>query len=514
MIRLLTNIPLPVHILLLVIIPLLRLPGFDVNFLRPEESLYLLTAKQLANGGHLYTDMWHAGPPMMIGLVRLMQHLFGDYTQMALRIFGCLYLYLSAVYFNGIFGQHKSFRKSVGLRSVLFVILACVPWFAQEIGGSLIALLPVCIAFYLILQMGDDRKRNDRLMFWTGLWLMIGILVSYHVLFLWLAVMVLYLVTRTPRLHEFMSLVGGMLVVLLGLSLFLFFNGNLYDFWQQGVMYYLDHLRLSGELFYSSEIPVTSTMLFAWGGILLLAGIGFLHFRIRFFSYVAQVRTAETVMLIWTVCVSLLLFFKWKRLLLPDFILLIPPLVFYASKTFELRWMDRLRPLVLVLGLATPLYMHLSYLGLAFPDGLGSLRPGDQSTFLHGGYKDMIERTDERFAYLNGRSAPNGIWVLDHQPEIYLSLDQNCQLPWLDFRMAYYRLPVFRQRQQDTEDRIFLMWSGQESETNFYRQFREKPADYLLDPADYFSYLQNRYPNLFGDYREVSNRDGWKIYAR
>jgi hypothetical protein len=487
-------------------IPLLRLPGFDSGFFLNEESFYLLAAEKLAHGGHLYSELWHPGPPMMIWLYRFIHSLFGAASLTAIRVLACLYLYITAVYFAATISQFKPFRKFNGLSAVLLVLLCSVPWYSLQVSSSFFILLPISAAFFSILQLGENSSQNNRKMFSAGIWLMICTLSSYKFIFLLLGLLVAYLILKSPRLAEVMSLLGGMLMVLFLALLVFFYAGSLASFWDVGILYFLDLVFMEEHLLYEFDVAFTlKAWLWSWGGILLLAIAGFFHFRVRFFSYLAQIRSIELTMAVWLVSASLMLAFKYSSLELADFLVLAPPLSFYATKSLEFALAYRFRFLILPAIFIPAMLFYLGYWGLAYPQGMSAFYPEQHNVLLHGGQKDNIERSSPLHEYAFQPQAEK-VWIMAFRPNLYQSFGFSCENKYLDFRILWYKLPLFGQNSE-------LTFSAQEKERVFFQEFARYPPAYILDPHENFSSLQARYPGLFGAYKGKSIGE-WMVYEK
>ncbi|MEL6844309.1 MAG: hypothetical protein AAFP02_13945, partial [Bacteroidota bacterium] len=230
-----------------------------------------------------------------------------------------------------------------------------------------------------------------------------------------------------------------------------------------------------------------------WGVFLIFGGIGFLHFRLRFYSYVAQLRTLELTMAIWLVSVMLMLAFKYGRLEVNDIILLAPPLAFYASKIFDFKWGGRFRAILIPLSLVMPVIIYLNYWGIKLPNSMSTFSPKTESIYYHGGLKSLLDQSTIWHAYDFG-DKPTSIWLMDYHPEIYLSLDQKLNNKYLDYRIAWYKMSVLPHEDQG------VMFSQVESDKDIFKEFSAQPPDYILDPHNQFPYLQTRYPALFGNF--------------
>jgi hypothetical protein len=509
LLRTLTNIPFSVHLLLLVLIPLLRWPGFHAHFFLPEESFFTLLGARISEGGGLYQDAWHAGPPLLAWLYAAFHWVFGEKALFAIRVFACFYLYLTAIYFNGILAGYKPFKRYQGLTAVLFVWLASVPWYLQEMSASLFVLLPVVVSFHAIVQVGDNRRQNYRLMFGAGIWMMVAILASYKATFLLLGVLLAYMVLHTARFDEMVAMAGGLLAVLGTVLVSLFFSRSLAAFWDVGVLYYVDRVNISGSEVYQYDLLlVLQQILASWGAVLFLGLVGFLHFRLRFFSYVAKIRSIELTMAVWLIGVLLMLGFKWRRLELGDFVLLVPPLVFYARKVFDFAWGYRLRAFWVLAITGFPLFLYLNFWGLTHPNSPAWMRPARDQEVRHGGMRYLLQRDSRLFAELQRKAdaPPEVIWIMGWRPEWYLTLGQWPPTKYTDYRIAHYKLGSIPAREE-------LRWSRTEPERLFFETFVQARPRYILDPKDNFPNLQQRYPSLFESY-QARKLDGINVYER
>ncbi|RMG68070.1 MAG: hypothetical protein D6722_12225 [Bacteroidetes bacterium] len=505
MLRYFLHIPPTSHFLLLGLIVLLRLPAFSPALLLPEESYYLVLAEKLQQGAHLYSEAWHAGPPLMAWLFHALWAVFGSSSWWVVRVGTALYIYLAAIYYNGILAEYKLFRQFSGLPAFIFVFLASVPWYSLEMSASLLVLWPVVAAFHAVLRLGERRRQNYGLLFQAGLWMGLSVLVSYKVVFILLGLLVAYLVLRAPRLDELLALVMGGAVVTAMVLLMLFFNRSLTEFFDIGILYYLDRSGLSDGSLYRYDVAFQLRILaICWGPFLLMALLGFLHYRARYFNYVVKLRALETTMALWLGGVLLALLFKLNRLEFSDFILLIPPVVFYAQRPLQAAWLRRFRVVFFLLVALPTLYMELHFWGTRFPDTLGWLRIETGDRWLHGGTLPLLQEAHPLLDALPTGS--DGIWIMADTPEWYRYLGRTCAFKYTDFRIAYYKFGYW-------ENGADPLYSRREPERDIYLAFTQSPPAYIIDPREYFPLLQARFPALAAMYeaREVA---GTKVFFR
>ncbi|RMG22135.1 MAG: hypothetical protein D6730_17115 [Bacteroidetes bacterium] len=474
---------------------LLRLPALVGGFYMHEESLLMLCAQRLQEGGSLYTDAWYSGPPLMVWIYYLFLSVFGKGALTAIRLFGCLYVYLTAVYFSGMLVAYKPYKRFTVLPAFLFVFLVSTPWYIQEFSPALFCLLPITIAFHSMIRLDEQRTRAYSLLFQAGLLMGLCLLAAYKTIFVLAGLILTYLFLKRPRSDELISLIGGVWVVLAIFGLQLYFSGSMADYLDVGLLYYWQRLGLgTGEMYHYFPQQSLYIWLLAWSTLIFFALLGYVHFRLKFYSYVVKIRSLESTMSLWLLAVSATILFKLNRLELQDFILLIPPVVFYANRALEFSLAYRLRLPLLVLSLLMPLYMYASYWGLVFPHQLPQLRPSAEQHSLHGGFWQHFNPRDPLMQYFRERNVKT-LWVMDDDPALYLRLGAKCANKYTDFRIAYNKFPVFRQRLQHPAR------TKAESESEIFRQFSHFPAQYIIDPHKNFTFLQQRFPSLLGKYQ-------------
>lgn len=463
--------------------------------------MLLLVGKSLSEGAHLYTDIWYAGPPFLPWMFKIFYSLFGSWTVPMIRVFSCLYIYFAAILFNGILVEYKLFRRYSGFTAIMLAFLISSPWYAQELSSSLMVLLPTIISFYNIMQLGDNKGRNYELMFGVGLWMSISIFMAYKAIFILLGLLIAYVRVRRPSLDELVSMLGGILVIVLFVLTMLFFNNSLQDFWDLGVLFYLDHLRFTDSPVYAYSLSSTLyTLLLSWGPVLILGLIGFLHFRLRYFSYVVKIRATETITSLWLLGVLLMIVFKWKRLELSDMILIAPPLVFYLRKALELPFLQQMRWGILSAIVLVPLFLYVGLWNMSNPNPANLLRPQQEDNWVHGGTWTTLLEKGELFEYLKDKAPESSIWIMDFRPAWYLSITPPPSSSYLDFRILYHKLDVFQAEKA-------CVFSKTELDRHFHQTFQASPPELIVDPLHTFPLLQARFPALLGSYEAETIED-------
>lgn len=503
MLRTLSYIPSPSFLLYLLLVLLLRIPSLLGDFFLAEESLFYVFAQSINEGNILYKDLWHAGPPLMIWWYQVVHALFGSGTIIAMEIFACLYVYILALYVTGMFAAEKPFQRASVLPGVWVILLSAVPWYTQQFSGALAIMLPVTIGYHALIQIDENRTQNFARMFRAGFFLSLAVLMAFKAIFLWVGVLISYVLFQRARWDELFSFLGGSFLVNFGVGLMLFLRGSLKSFWEVGLLFDVDRFGQS-EAFYS-EVTQTSPWidwLITGGFVILLCIIGMIHFRLRFYSYLAKIRNLELTLFAYLISALLMLAFKWTWVRAEDFLVLILPISFYATKTFDFRLTRRLQWVLIVLIAAFPTYQYAAFLPV-----LGSASfPPSQNTLRVGNAYQYSEAFADIQAQWEGKKVQD-VWIMDHRPELYPILDVFPRLPYVDFRIAYYKIPVF------ASDKDYLEWSQPADLGDVYEAFRSYPPQYIIDPADRFPALVQRFPFLSQLYERESS-DKHIIYRR
>lgn len=512
MLRILSYIPLSVHLISLTLILILRLPSFFDVYITEEEALYLLISKTLAKGGVLYQDAWFAGPPVMPGIYRVLYFLFGEGALLASRIFACVYLYIAAIYFNGLLSSYKLFKRYPGLPAVLLIFLISSPWYTLQFSASLFVLLPMILALHTIMQLGEHATASYRPLFFAGVWVMIAILASYKVVFFMGGILFSYLLLKQVRLDEIVTFFGGAFTVLFVWLIRMYFSDSLVDFWDIGVVYYVDRAGLSSISGYAyNNLFALRIWLYVWGPILLLAIIGLIHYRSRYFSLVAKIRTVDVLMGIWLLSVMGMLVFKWRRLEYADFVLIAPPVAFYATKTFDFALVYRFRLLIWLGIISFPLFLYAGFWGLNYTPDSTWLKLANSAT-LHGNTLHKSRDYQPVLTEIGNSPIEEGVWILADEPGLYHQLSAPCANRYTDFRIVQNKFSLLSKAGNSR------LASRYESDLEIYRQLVNHPPDFIIErtvqnSSGNFRYLQQRFPGPLEAYRG-KKAGSYMIYSK
>ncbi len=82
---------------------MIRLPAFHPEYYSLDESIYMINAEIVADGGIQYNDTWDNKPPLLVWFYSSFVWIFGYYALTAIRIFTIFILFLSAFIFNQLY---------------------------------------------------------------------------------------------------------------------------------------------------------------------------------------------------------------------------------------------------------------------------------------------------------------------------------------------------------------------------------------------------------------------------
>ncbi|MEM0996296.1 MAG: glycosyltransferase family 39 protein [Bacteroidota bacterium] len=512
MLKLLSYNHLVTYALLFVFTVALRLPSFHTNFYEQDEAYYLVAAEKIVDGGVQYVDTWDNKPPILTWFYALFVAVFGSYAIVAIRIFTCLYLYVSALLFNQFVTDNKLLSRFSLLPGFLLVFLCSIPWYAQELNGEILMNLPIILAVFRFLRLQERSSRNNTHLFVAGILLGIAFMIKYQAIVLFLGMFGAYLTIFTPRLSETFSLFSGFAMAIFVALAGIYFSGAFEAYWDIGVLYNLDYI------FLGKNPGESVSLLFnlgqygqLWGIFILLGLIGVVNFRLNYFTNAIRLRKIEMLVLFWLGTALLTIVLGGSRLYLHYFYLLVPPLCMYVARFFEMRLRPWVRNLALLAALLVPAFTYGVYFASVFPKTFSfldeDLRPGGWIS----GFRQRLNEPHPLAQYIDPEKVHNGILVMDYEPSIYARLDLPCATKYTNFSIAYYKLAPF---QTQTEESLI---SRTETDADIYRAFRDELPEYIIDPLDLFPLLRQRLPLLFAAYRgrlvSECNRS-YRLYSR
>lgn len=500
------------YVILFVITVLLRIPSFHPNYYQEDEAFYLVSAQKIVDGGVQYVDTWDNKPPMIVWFYSFFVWVFGSWAIVAIRIFTCGYLYLSALILNQFVADNKLLNRFSLLPAFLLIFLCSVPWYAQEMNGEMLMMLPVILAVVQMLSLSERTRKNTRYLFVAGLLLGLSFMIKYQAIFIFLGLFGAYLTINTPRLSETFSLVGGFLLSVFVIVAIVYFRGALDAFWDVGVVYNLDYIFLGknpGENV--SALFNLGQYAQLWGVFVIMALVGVTHFRLSYFTNSIRLRKVDSLLLYWLVASLLTVIVGGGRLYLHYFYVLVPPLAIYAAKFTELKMRPWLRTGTLVVAFFIPLFTIAVYFVSVWPSTFSFLDSSISKDGWIDSFRKQLNEEHPLARYVDKEKVKNGILVMSYEPTIYTRLDLPCATKYTNFSMAQFKLAPFK------EAAGVQLISRTETLPQIYRSFAQELPEYIFDPQGLFPILQERIPILFADYQTRMVNDGrhsFRMYYR
>ncbi len=490
-----SHIPIPLHLLLFALAVVLRLPAFVTDYIQTDEALFGVCAAKLVDGKSLYAEAWFSGPPLMIWFYSFFHIAFSKFWLLALRVFTIIYVYVFAVYFSSWLSEYRPFEKYPLLPAFIVILLASSPWYSLELNVETLILFPLLIAYQTIIQTGERTLVSYQPFFLTGILIMVCMMISFSVLVLFISVIFLYLFVRRPAVDEITALLGGSFVSLVIFCIILYYSGSLAGFFDMGILYGFDLVKY--EIFNEPFKDLQKSFL----GFLtvealfvVLAAVGFFYFRVKYFTSLVKIRRLETGMAIWLVAGFVSIFLSTSRTALHEWVLIAPPLAFYATRAFDIPFRKWVYTPVLLLSFAPTM---ITYITFWVNYNTNTLHKEDSPIFPN----ENLQR------YFKGKYVKNGIWLMEHKPEVYLALNRPCATKYVDYRIVYQKFHPLPYAS------THLMISKIESDAAIFEEFQKNMPDYVLDRNDLFPKIREMYPALFYGYKS-EEVGGYKIYHK
>ncbi len=486
---------------------LLRAPSFHPEYFAEDESYYLVAAEKVIDGHAQYEGTWDNKPPVLVWVYSLFLGAFGSYALLAIRIFTTFYIYLTALLVNRIVDDNRLLQQFSLLPAFLIIFLSSVPWYAQELNGEILMNLPIVGAFSEVLRLKERSKKNANHLFFAGLLLGVAFMIKYQALFIFLGLLTAYLVTQPAQLSETFSYFFGFLLSILAVVLGIYFSGALEAYWDIGVLYNMDYIRIGTNP--GEEVsPLFNLFQYGqlWGIFIILGLVGIAHFRVNYFSNAIRLRKVESITLYWFLGALLTIIIGGGRLYLHYFYLLVPPLAIYAAKALELKFRAWIRNLVLLAAFAIPFMTYAVFMLAAFPEQFSFADKYLREDGWTMQFRKELNEPHPLESYIDQEQVHQGILVLAYEPTVYTRLDLPCATKYTNFSVAYYKFDFL----PENEGRSLV--SRAETTSDAYLAFREEMPDYIIDPLGIFPAVMDKIPLLFKDYQAEVVDEGDRSY--
>ncbi len=480
---------------------LARWPTFDARHYPTDESLYLAVGERLANGGVLYRDAWENKPPLMLWFYALNVVVFGKNAVWAVRVWACLILAWSAVRCYRLAEEYKFISGRDAAFTFLFVAVFSTPWYAAELNCELF-ILPMAIeAVRLTAKHCVDDKRRWEHLFFAGVYCGAAFFSKYQGLHITMALLIALFVVSTPTSADITTFFGGITAVAVVVLSILYSNGAWADFWDVGVVYNLDYIRLPGNPG-DNQADSLIEYLKIWGLPFAAALAGIWAFRAGFYQIPIRQRKFGTLMMIWFVLALAPLFVG--RVYLHYFWFVLPPVLFWAP-TFVFGKFQRSYPKLSILTYASfwaiPVASGLLYFIVADTERYArfarGFRPGGWVESVYDKLHPDAELTELKRTVdeLRARGVSSAL-VTGFQPELYRYLELSPETKYTNFGIAYFKAEW---RSEDAYTPI----SDVETQADFFAQLYPRSPKLIIDPDGIWESMRQKLPPVIDNYRQI-----------
>ena len=474
------------------------------------ESSYIIHAQRLLNGGLIYQDVWETKPPLTLYFYKLFLHLFGSYALTAIRIFACIYIFLSACLLDRLISGYRQSSEATVLPAFLYGLLISVPWHFQEVTPELLLTLPTLLCFSWLTDYIIEEKHHWSLLF--GIGMMLGVCIGIKWQGFWVvgSILVSYVLVARPLLKDLTTMFGGFMLVLLFLFLPLYFQSGLSEFWDLAVVYTYDHYRFdvfNGQL---TDRYSLLDLLRIYGVFLLLTLFGFLAIKGKAATTI-KLRKIEVVMNVWLVAAAVCIILSGKFFYLPYLYFGLPVIIYYGTGYVGGKQRSWFRKLILFGGYLFPAYTYLLFIMCIDPVRYEFIRLYESKDYWIGLMWSKVNLSPQEKLLardINRQKISNGIFIAYYQPEWYLRLNQPCASRYGDFAAAYNKIDWLKHNFLHSS-----LLSQPEDMARVYETFRIEQPDYVIDPYGIFTEIKAHLPILLEPYA-MKKVGYYKVYYR
>lgn len=229
---------------------------------------------------------------------------------------------------------------------------------------------------------------------------------------------------------------------------------------------------------------------------MLLGIFGFIHYRLRIYSYLIVIRQVEQTMLLWLICAAMILIFSGWKIGYHDLILFAPPFAFYGAKAWYFKMKPLIRLIVVLMLIGPTSFMYIEWVGLKMPQSFGLWSAEGMGQKL--GIQSVQNRDDRILKeYLKKMDpVPQKAWIMEQNPARYHRLGLACATRYTDYGVVKRKFSYLSGRAPG--------YVGQEPDAEIFAQFQADMPDIVIDPSGKFELLRQRFPSLLGHFQAQS----------
>lgn len=487
------------YLILLFLAFVVRLPSLNTDVLSQEENLLLNTVIRMDQGHTLYSETLSSVPPLLAGFWYFFYALFGNDCVMAIRMFSCIYLFLCAFFFNQLIHDFRLSRDKTLFPGVLFLSAVSFPWYAQQVTGEMLMLLPLLSSVYLLIRSFEEGVKPLSLLLMVGMLTSVSVLLEYQSVLYYFAILLIYFIMRPARLEEIVTLIIGFFLPLFFCALTLAYNNALSSWTQDSVLYRLDEF-INPQLVFKPIIEEGHKIESLMALLCLLLPLigGFLSFRIGGLGLNIRQRKIESVMAIWMVVSILMLLILGLFRHDNPVIVVIFPIVFYIWRFFMNKMNRMLHFLLFLLVFAYPIFSSIQFYyvrNVNTYSNFTELNTVNRNVFLHRLISPPTDLQSEikLIQRLSGKTYPK-VWMLGKQVGLSALKDIAPGIGFIDYFQFVNKLDFIPQNQSRS------LFSSEWTLRDVYIRIEKEKPDYILDDGNIFPVLKDYLPVLLKDY--------------
>ncbi len=448
---------------LVVLLGLMRLPFvfYPLPLLIPELQ-WMLIGEKMGQGFMLYRDIWDSISPLSAIVYWLIDSFFGR-SQLAYQIIAAILTIFQALYFNYLGQERQFFSERNYVPAFLYLLFVNISFDFSTLSPALISTTFILLALGgLTKQMQREGVTED--VFEIGFYLSMATLfyIPSVVFLVWIVLALLVYTGATIRLHA-LAIFGFLFPIALTLIFFFFqnasasLNRNLLFSIFQTRQYNLNSFQAVIIVFF---LPILIGIL----GFFRTVSFG------RFTNYQSRI---QQIMMLWFI-IGMLTVVLMPYIAPMQFIVLVPPIVFFANNFFLLSkrrvWLSELLILGIFFGI-----LGLQYNAITNPtSGWAAARLDNLRTQT----KQLpIEIKNQR------------ILVIGNDEGEYR--DNFSATPYLNWDLAQYDL-------ENPEN--------YQSVISIYDNFTADPPKYVIDKTNTMTKIFKHIPKLTNRYRPTQTK--------
>ena len=217
------------------ILLLMRLPVlFAPEVLSIPELKWMVLGQKIAQGAHLYLEVWDNTAPFSAWTYALLHLLFGR-SQTAYLLVALFIVTYQCLIFNNFLISKKAYNENTYIPAVLLGLLSCVHFQLLTLSPQLMSITFVILAIRNIFHRVDSQPKDERILF-TGLFLSIAALFYLPSIIFLISTLLVYLFFVGLKPRRYLLLLYGFAIPILLVMLYFFWIDALPEMLSQYVV--------------------------------------------------------------------------------------------------------------------------------------------------------------------------------------------------------------------------------------------------------------------------------------